>query len=185
MTESITERIVIVDEDDTIIGDEEKEKCHDGDGILHRGFLVMVFNHKGELLLGRRSNGKRLWPGFWDGTVASHVLTGEGYEQAAKRRLIQEIGLKVTHLRFLFKFQYKVRYKDVGTENEICAVATVEGVDTEGLVPDPGEISDMRAVPPQVLREGLSDSRIQYTPWLILAMEHMNMLHPCAGIPDR
>ncbi len=35
------EQIVIVDENDNYIGEEEKEKCHDGSGILHRGFLAM------------------------------------------------------------------------------------------------------------------------------------------------
>lgn len=38
------EHIVIIDEKDNCIGEEEKEKCHDGNGILHRGFLAMVFN---------------------------------------------------------------------------------------------------------------------------------------------
>ena len=40
------QQIVIVDEDDNLIGEEEKEKCHDGNGILHRGFLVMIFNKR-------------------------------------------------------------------------------------------------------------------------------------------
>ena len=97
--------IVIVDEHDDLIGEEERDKCHEGDGILHRGFLVMVFNNMGELLLTRRSEQKRLWPGFWDGTVASHVLRGESYVEASKRRLVEEIGLAEDKVDYLFKFR--------------------------------------------------------------------------------
>jgi hypothetical protein len=80
-------QIIVVDEDDNVIGEEDKEKCHDGDGILHRAFLAMVFNRAGELLLTRRSMSKKLWPQYWDGTVASHTVRGEDYEQASRRRL--------------------------------------------------------------------------------------------------
>jgi len=54
------EHIIIIDEDDNYIGEEDKEKCHDGNGILHRGFLAMVFNNAGELLLAQRSGGSDL-----------------------------------------------------------------------------------------------------------------------------
>jgi len=111
------EHIVIVDENDNYVGEEEKGKCHDGKGILHRGFLIMVFNKTGELLLARRSNKKRLWPGFWDGTVASHVIEEEDYIQASKRRLLQEIGVSTDKLKYLFKFRYHIGYKDIGSEN--------------------------------------------------------------------
>ncbi len=85
------ENIVVVDDNDNLIGEEEKEKCHNGNGILHRGFLVMVFNRDGELFLTRRSEEKPLWPGYWDGTVASHVWRGEDYVHASRRRLVPSL----------------------------------------------------------------------------------------------
>jgi isopentenyldiphosphate isomerase len=45
------------------------------------------------LLLTRRSDKKRLWPEFWDGSVASNVFIGEIYEHASMRRLREEIEL--------------------------------------------------------------------------------------------
>jgi len=41
------EQIIIVDENDNCLGLEEKGKCHEGDGILHRAFLAMVSTIKG------------------------------------------------------------------------------------------------------------------------------------------
>jgi isopentenyl-diphosphate delta-isomerase len=182
------EHIVIVDENDNYVGEEEKRKCHDGNGILHRGFLVMVFNNRGELLLGRRSNKKRLWPGFWDGTVASHVINGEDYIQASKRRLSQEIGLSTENIKYLFKFRYHVKYKNIGSENEICAVTMVDDIDTVRMFLNNEEISAIKTIAPSMLIEDITKNKNLYTPWLILAIEHMknqNLLWPQIQRPGR
>ncbi|MFO0754594.1 MAG: NUDIX domain-containing protein [Thermodesulfovibrionales bacterium] len=175
---TFTERIVIVDADDNCIGEEDKEKCHDGEGILHRAFLAMVFTRKGDLVLARRSREKRLWPGFWDGTVASHLFMGEEYEQASRRRLAEEIGLTAGAIRYLFKFQYKVGYEDKGTENEICAVTRIDGIDEKDLAPAPSEISEIRTIRLGDLAGEAkeNDGRSGYTPWLVFAVEQMGKL---------
>ncbi len=167
------DQIVIVDENDNYIGEEEREKCHDGNGILHRGFLAMAFSRDGELLLTRRSRKKRLWPGFWDGSVASHLKKGEDYEQASKRRLRQEIGIETDKVRYLLKFHYKVGYMDIGAENEICAITEVKGVELDKIFPDPLEISEIRTIAPGRLIGEMKDNGDIYTPWLIIAVERM------------
>ncbi|HET6513797.1 MAG TPA: NUDIX domain-containing protein [Thermodesulfovibrionales bacterium] len=169
------ERIVIVDDNDNFIGVEEKDKCHEGDGILHRGFLAMIFNGAGELLLARRSEKKNLWPGFWDGTVASHLFHGEDYKEASRRRLLQEMGLMISEIDCLFKFHYTVRYKDIGTENEICAVTMVRGIDTGGALPNNDEISDIRHITVGELMDDIREDDNRYTPWLRLAVKRMDM----------
>ncbi len=179
------EQIVIVDEEDNILGEEDKEKCHDGDGILHRAFLAMVINKSGELILTRRSGSKRLWPGYWDGTVASHTKVGEDYEQASRRRLKEEIGLEADNVEYLFKFRYKVRYKDVGSENEICAVTVVSGADEKEIEPDSDEISEVKTVGLEELIEDVRTAGKAYTPWLLLALEHMEKLDEPLFSPEK
>ncbi len=167
------ERIVVVDEDDNVIGEEDKEKCHDGNGILHRAFLSIVVDGAGKVLLTRRSGAKRLWPGYWDGTVASHTLWGEDYEQASRRRLKQEIGLAVDDIRYLFKFRYQVRYKDIGSENEICAVTLASCVTDEMIYPDSREISEIRTAGLDELMSDIRTREDDFTPWFILALQHI------------
>jgi isopentenyl-diphosphate delta-isomerase len=170
----VSERIVIVDPLDQILGEEDKEKCHDGDGILHRGFLAMVFNREGELLLTRRSVKKRLWPGFWDGSVASHLFSGEDYVQASIRRLRQELGISVENMEYAFKFRYQAGYGSIGTEHEICAVTIVRGVGIESVRPDSDEIAEIRTADLKALIEEVRENGRRYTPWLVLALEHMS-----------
>jgi isopentenyl-diphosphate delta-isomerase len=174
---STAQRILIVDENDNCIGEEDKEKCHDGDGILHRAFLTMVLDEDGNLLLAQRSEKKRLWPGFWDGTIASHVTKGEDYLQASKRRLVEELGLITDTNACLFKFRYKAVYKDVGAEHEICAVTLVSGVTRDRLLPDSDEIADIRSIDPRFLIDEITGngSGSAYTPWLILALEELHL----------
>lgn len=166
--------ILVVDDHDIIIGEEDKEKCHDNPGRLHRGFLAMVYTRSGELLLTRRSDKKRLWPGFWDGSVASHVYRGEDYLEASRRRLAEELGVASAPIEFGFKFHYRAGYGSAGTEHEICAVTIVRGIDADRLTPDPDEIAEIKTADLKALIEEIRAGAGQYTPWLILALNQIS-----------
>jgi len=68
------EYILLVDENDKVIGKEEKMKCHKGKGILHRAFTAMVFNRKNELLLTKEVEIKNY--GLIFGMVQFRVMFG-------------------------------------------------------------------------------------------------------------
>ncbi len=113
------EYLILVDEKDNPIGKEEKVKCHLPNGKLHRAFTALLFDKNGRLVLTRRAKEKMLWPHDWDGTVASHPRESETYVSSGERRMPEELGIQCK-LDYLFKFEYHVPYKDVGSENEIC-----------------------------------------------------------------
>jgi len=131
------EYVILVDKNDNPIGKEEKVKCHLPNGKLHRAFTVLLFNEEGKLLLTKRSQSKMLWPNDWDGTVASHPRESETYVSSAERRLPEEIGV-ICNLNYLFKFEYHVPYKDIGSENEICGtlIGILRDSSTINLVKD-------------------------------------------------
>ena len=131
--------LIRVDDRDRAIGTATRRACHSGRGLRHRAYLVMLYNSSHELLLARRHRSKWLWPGWWDGTVAGHVLAGETYASAARRRVFEELGVR-PRLRRTDKFPYTARWKGDG-ENEICAVF----VGRVGEVkPHPGEIEAVK-----------------------------------------
>ncbi|HXX93203.1 MAG TPA: NUDIX domain-containing protein [Planctomycetota bacterium] len=139
-----------------MIGRASKRACHTGRGLRHRAFLVMLYNSRGELLLARRHRSKWLWPGWWDGTVAGHVETGETYLSAARRRVFEEAGVR-PRLRRTDKFLYEARWKNDG-ENEVCAIFTGR---VEAVVPHPREIDALRWV---------KVPRGRLVPWLRIAL---------------
>ena len=97
--------LILVDDADRELGSLTKAACHDGDGVLHRAFSLLIFNDAGELLLQQRAPTKRLWPLYWSNSCCSHPRWAESMEAATRRRLYEELGLRCP-LQFLFKFQY-------------------------------------------------------------------------------
>src|SRR5471032_3303829 len=87
-----SESLILVDEADREIGHLSKSECHEGRGILHRAFSVLIFNGHGELLLQQRAASKPLWPLFWSNSCCSHPRRSESMEGAVQRRLREELG---------------------------------------------------------------------------------------------
>src|SRR6202051_1486246 len=113
--------LILVDEADRDLGYLSKSLCHEGRGVLHRAFSLLIFNDYGELLIQQRSGAKRLWPLYWSNSCCSHPRRGETMEAAIKRRLFEELGLECP-LHFLFKFQYQAQFGASGAEHELCSV---------------------------------------------------------------
>src|SRR3989338_8660614 len=90
------EDILLVDEDDNIIGKEEKLSAHKS-GKLHRAFSVFVFNSKKELLIQKRAQGKYHSAGLWSNTCCSHPVTEDtikevmNYKWVAPEKLHEDI----------------------------------------------------------------------------------------------
>ena len=80
--ENAGQDVIAVDADDNEQGLVNRLDAHTGDGIRHRAFTCLVFDGEGNVLLGQRAPGKRLWDTFWDGTVASHPVEGQTQEEA-------------------------------------------------------------------------------------------------------
>lgn len=163
------EYLILVDGNDKPVGTEEKVKCHLPQGKLHRAFTILLFNKEGKLLLTQRSMSKMLWPGDWDGTVASHPRQSETYVSSAERRLPEELGITCI-LEYLYKFEYHVPYKDIGSENEVCGtlMGIIENANKIKLVED--EISAIRWVTFDELLSEIEKSPRIFCPWMIVAL---------------
>ena len=163
------EYVILVDQNDNPIGKEEKVKCHLPNGKLHRAFSALIFDGEGKLLLTKRSEGKMLWPNEWDGTVASHPRESETYVSSAERRMPEEIGI-ACKMNYVNKFEYHVPYKDIGSENEICGtlIGTIDNFDNSRLIKD--EISDVKLINPDELKNELEQNRDIYCPWMVIAL---------------
>lgn len=160
-----SEALILVDETDREVGHLSKAKCHDGQGVLHRAFSLLIFNGDGELLLQQRSAAKRLWPLYWSNSCCSHPRRFESMETAIHRRLEEELGLSCP-LQFLFKFQYQAQFEAAGSELELCSVFI--GRSRGPVTVDPREIHAWRWIHPDALETQMSGSAEKFTPWFKL-----------------
>jgi isopentenyl-diphosphate delta-isomerase len=81
----------LVDSSDRVIGIAQRRQLfqqHAGFRVAH----VFLFNGAGDLLLQQIAQGLR-HAGQWGSSVAGYVEAGESYEQAAKRKMQQELGV--------------------------------------------------------------------------------------------
>ena len=62
--------------------------------LRHRCTFVLVWSTEGEVLIHRRSEAKDMWPGRWDLTCGGVVAAGEGWDDAARRELAEELGVE-------------------------------------------------------------------------------------------
>jgi isopentenyl-diphosphate delta-isomerase len=160
-----SESLILVDEADQGVGHLSKVRCHEGRGVLHRAFSLLIFNAKGHLLIQQRSAAKRLWPLYWSNSCCSHPRIAETIEAAIHRRLHEELGLRC-QLHFLFKFQYQAQFDATGAENELCSVFV--GCSADSVKIDTQEIHAWCWISPDALQAEMADRSRNFTPWFEL-----------------
>ena len=155
-----------MDQEDRRLGHLSKSLCHEGRGVLHRAFSLLIFNARAELLVQQRSPRKRLWPLYWSNSCCSHPRRAETMDVATRRRLWEELGIRCD-LKFLFKFQYHAQFDATGAEHELCSVF-IGRSDAEPTI-NPEEIADWRWVGPEGLQDEMASAdSSRYTPWFML-----------------
>lgn len=161
------ERVVLVDEKNHILGTMPKKEAHKRKTPLHRAFSVFIFNNKGELLLQKRSRHKKTWPGAWSNSCCGHPVLGEKNEEAAKRRIREELGLKVKNIKEVAPYRYKFSKNGI-MENEICPVFTVFLKNVPRKIKfDKKEVDEIRWVDWNEFLEEIKKYPKQYSPWCV------------------
>lgn len=159
------EKVILVDSLDVMLGTMEKMEAHQK-GVLHRAFSVFIFNSAGDLILQQRDLGKYHSPGIWSNTCCSHPRNGETVEEAAHRRMMEEMGFDCK-LEVKFHFIYKA---DVGqglTEHEFDYVLT--GVSDAIPKLNPREVMAWKAISVEELNQSMSEHPEIYTVWFRIA----------------
>ncbi|WP_244670088.1 isopentenyl-diphosphate Delta-isomerase [Coxiella endosymbiont of Amblyomma nuttalli] len=162
---------MLVDENDRIIGTEEKMKTH-REGKLHRAFSIFIFSRKNDelqLLLQQRHPDKYHSGALWSNTCCSHPQPGEDIVIASQRRLYEEIGLKIP-LQKVGKFRYTAPVDHL-IENEYDHVLVGFRTNETIIHFNKNEISAVRWISIYDLERELKQHAEIFTPWLDLALK--------------
>ena len=162
------EKVILVDENDNQVGVMPKLEAHQK-GLLHRAFSVFIFNSKYELLLQKRASSKYHSGGLWTNTCCSHPREGEEILDAAKRRLIEEMGID-TSLRKVYDFIYKAELDNDLTEHEFDHV--LYGIYNEDPIINEDEADDFKWIDMDSLNEDIKTNGNNYTIWFKIAFEY-------------
>ncbi|HMU76966.1 MAG: isopentenyl-diphosphate Delta-isomerase [Bacteroidetes bacterium] len=155
------EFVILVDEQDREIGEAEKMQTHKL-GLLHRAFSVLIYNTKGEMLLQQRAETKYHSGGLWSNACCGHPRPGEKIEDAARRRLKEELGFNCS-LKFSFKFIYKASFENSLKEHELDHVFT--GIYDSEVLPDKNEVQAYRWVTMENLKNEIIENHSSFSVW--------------------
>ena len=129
------EVMVLVDDDDNIVGTGEKLETHRR-GALHRAFSVIIWDSAGRLLLQKRSVCKYHSGGLWTNACCGHPRPDEDITAAASRRLEEEMGF-TSPLEGLGTIRYWAELDHGMIEHEMVHV--FRGLYDGAVAPDPEE----------------------------------------------
>ena len=155
------ELLDIVTEEDIVTHRAMRSVAH-AQGLWHRGVHVFLLTRDGELLIQLRSKVRAQYPSVWDGSVSEHVKAGESYREAARRGLLEELGVEGIDVQPLVKFRMNYGPND----NEISTLFK-GAVDPDRVRFDPGEIAQVDYLSLDKLLELMRRGDVAFSYWFI------------------
>jgi len=110
------EKIYVVDENNLPLAVMAAEQVH-AQGLKHRGFLLLLKDAQGRLVLRRLDKNHPQHPGLWDLVGCGHIMAQEAAEEAAERHLPPDAAELTGNLRHMLTLT-----EGAGTGNEIVDV---------------------------------------------------------------
>lgn len=163
------ELVILVDEQDQELGLMEKMEAHEK-GLLHRAFSVFIFDNEGRFLMQRRALEKYHSGGLWTNSCCSHPRKGETVQEAAVRRLREEMGF-TCEVEEKFSFIYhKVLDKGL-TEHEFDHV--LFGTYVGNIQPNPEEVMDFKYINKDQLINEVNEHPELFTEWFKICFEEV------------
>jgi isopentenyl-diphosphate delta-isomerase len=163
------EFVVLVDEQDNPIGKMEKQQAHI-EGLLHRAFSIFIFNSEKKLLLQKRASSKYHCGGLWTNSCCSHPRENENIQDAANRRLAEEMGMQCS-LKPIFTFMYRAEFDNGLIEHEFDHVFFGESDQNPKINPE--EVETYRYIAMENLQQEVKEFPENFTPWFIIALERV------------
>lgn len=164
----MAEKIQIVDESDTPIKVATRDEAY-ANGWYYRLVRIILEDENGRLLLQKRSEQKKLYPGLWTDAASGHVDEGDTYETAAERELEEELGVN-TELEWVGKFlvEHADGMKDIKQFNGVFRGKIT--ADTP-LTPQTDEVSDTRWMTVDELKQEILQYSDNFTPGIRQVVE--------------
>jgi isopentenyl-diphosphate Delta-isomerase len=167
--------VVLVDNNDNAVGTMEKIEAHRL-GMLHRAVSVFIIDQEQKWILQKRAHDKYHSMGLWTNTCCTHPLPGESNQDAARRRLKEEMGISC-RLEELFAFVYKEKLENELIENEFDHVFF--GISEDDPVINILEVDDWERISFEELHLDIVNNPGSYTYWFkeIYQTVHSHLLN--------
>jgi len=178
------EKVIVVNQQGQEVGFEAQDIAH-AHGILHRSFGVFIVNSQGQMLIHKRAATKKYCAGLWSNACSSHPKPGEDTQEAAEKRLNDEMGISC-QLHEAFPFIY-----NTDSEKNACDYGYAHlyiGISDSDPIPNAQEFEAFKWVTLSDLLKDVHENPALYSQWFRLVVEGValyikNFLATKAHIP--
>lgn len=133
---------------------------------LHLAFSCHVVDRRGAVLLTRRSDRKRTWPGVWSNACCGHPRLNETLREAVERHVRSELGVGVARMTMAIDdFTYRAQMANRIVEHELCPVVVAEIDGCPILNPDESDAAEW--VDWAAVRERAEFRSHTLSPWVV------------------
>jgi len=120
----IEEILDLVDDNDNVIGQMARNDVYKRGLKNFRVINVFLKNDKAELWIPRRTAQKSLFPLHLDLSTGGHVESGESYDEAMQREVLEEINLDVNTVEYTTLGHLKPNEHDVSAFMKVYEIKT-------------------------------------------------------------
>ncbi|MES2801245.1 MAG: NUDIX domain-containing protein [Bdellovibrionota bacterium] len=153
------ELIEIFNSDGLLVGTRDRKDVHSL-GLWHRGVHGFLFDHRGRLLIQKRSEHCDTFPNVYDCSISEHLSVGETFKQALTRGCNEELDLSEIHSEKILS--YKMAYGP--TDNMICELHTAQ-IESNEINFNKAEVAAIDFVEIDSLLELATQKPAQFTSW--------------------
>jgi isopentenyl-diphosphate Delta-isomerase len=136
-------------------------------GMLHAAFSVMLYHREPMMqwLLQQRSASKYHSANLWSNTCCGHPMPNEAVQNAAYRRLHEELGIQKVSLTLLNTVTYYLPLQNNGIEHEHCSIfiGAYEGI----ITPNPTEMQSTVWQSLEDITQTMNVLNAHFTPWFL------------------
>lgn len=153
----------IVNEDDEVIGQVEREEARQRKLSTRRVFVLFYDSH-GDVLLQRRSMQKKTSPGLLTTTVGGHVESGMTYDDTMVKETLEESGVAIDMAKISNLGKWYYNSPDGMLWINLYLYPFEGGVSK--LTIEPGEIDEFKSIAVTLLKRQLQETPELFSPIL-------------------
>jgi len=163
--EEFKEYLDVVNENDEVVGRDTRKNIH-AENKTHREVHVFIINPTDrKILVQKRSKNIINYPGCYDASVGAHVLSGESYEQAAKREVEEEVGIKPKGMKHVLDYKSYLGKQQVNRRLFVCYSAGPFEIDKR-------DVELVRFFSPEDIKKEIETGKMNFTQGFKLSFRH-------------